>query len=220
MRDWRSVAQNEGDGRMRELVKHSTGRWLRLGCLTLALGCGGDDVDTGEIIEEIGGDGDADGEQMSGDGEQISGDGDQPGEGDGDMPDPMEEPTDPDAGPTGDGDGDPVDAGGTKPMPSEAFLRGEALAVEHECADCHVENFGGGGFYPNITPDATGIGKWTDAQIAKAINDGVGNDGKTLCASMPKFKLSAGDTADLIEYLRGLPAVKKTITAICPGHGK
>jgi hypothetical protein len=31
----------------------------------------------------------------------------------------------------------------------------------------------------NITPDPdTGIGKWTDAQIAKAIRDGVDRDGQ------------------------------------------
>jgi mono/diheme cytochrome c family protein len=118
--------------------------------------------------------------------------------------------------------GDGSDAGGGEmPGPSEAYLRGEAIAVANECADCHRENYAGAGFFPNISPDnTTGIGKWTDAQIAAAVKDGVGNDGKTLCSGMPKFELSDAEMSDLIVFLRGIPAVKKSITSICPGHGK
>lgn len=207
---------------MREVVKHSTNRWLRLGCLTLVLGCGGDDVDTGETINPIEGDGDG---AMTGDGDTApNGDGDETpvGDGDGSMTgDGDAMPAEDGGAMPGDGDGDSPDAGSGDPGPSEAFLRGKAFAdsEEGDCASCHGANYSGAGFFPNLTPDATGLKNWTDAQIAKAIVDGVGNDGKKLCVGMPKFKLSESNVADLVAFLRGLPAVKKEIKAVCPGHG-
>jgi mono/diheme cytochrome c family protein len=197
---------------MRELKMYSIRPWLRLGCLTLALGCGDDSQGVGEVIEEV--EGDDAGEQSNGDGDQAGGDGDESGE----MPGSMDGPDDNvDAGmmePGGDGDT-------ANPGPSEAFLRGEAIAVEADCVMCHQENFAGAGYFPNITPHTTtGIGKWTDAQIADAIVDGLGNDGKKLCAGMPKFAFSDAEMADLIVYLRGLAPIKKEIKSVCPGHGK
>ncbi|MFT3924622.1 MAG: c-type cytochrome [Myxococcales bacterium] len=205
---------------MREEVKHSTYRWLRLGCLALVLGCGGDDVDTGKVIEDIKGDGDGDATSMMGDGDAPTGDGDAPA-GDGDAP-VGDGDDDVDAGtePGGDGDTETPDAGGGEPAHSEAYLRGKAIAETEMCADCHQEDYSGLGFFPNLTPDATGLKSWTDAQIAKAITQGVGNDGKTLCTGMPKFELSESEVADVIAFLRGQPAVKRVIKFVCPGHGK
>ena len=39
---------------------------------------------------------------------------------------------------------------------------------------------------PNITPDPeTGIGRWTDEEVIRAIREGRGRDGKTLGPPMP-----------------------------------
>ena len=44
---------------------------------------------------------------------------------------------------------------------------------------------------PNITPDPeTGIGNWTDDEIARAIREGVDRDGRTLFPLMPYRALS------------------------------
>lgn len=58
----------------------------------------------------------------------------------------------------------------------------------------------------NITPDMeTGIGKWTDAQLAKAIREGIRPDGTVIGPPMPmEFyrHLSDSDLAAIIAYLR------------------
>ena len=63
----------------------------------------------------------------------------------------------------------------------------------------------------NITPDAaTGIGKWTDAQLAKAIREGIRPDGSVIGPPMPmEFyrHLSDSDLAAIVAYLRTQPAV-------------
>ncbi|WP_211841822.1 c-type cytochrome [Massilia eburnea] len=63
----------------------------------------------------------------------------------------------------------------------------------------------------NITPDReTGIGKWTDAQLAKAIREGIRPDGSLIGPPMPiQFyrSLSDADLAATIRYLRAQPAV-------------
>jgi mono/diheme cytochrome c family protein len=63
----------------------------------------------------------------------------------------------------------------------------------------------------NITPDAaTGIGKWSDAQLAKAIREGIRPDGSLIGPPMPmEFyrHLSDADLAAIVAYLRAQPAV-------------
>jgi mono/diheme cytochrome c family protein len=63
----------------------------------------------------------------------------------------------------------------------------------------------------NITPDvATGIGGWTDAQLRRAIREGVRPDGSVIGPPMPiEFyrHLSDGDVDAIIAYLRAQPAV-------------
>jgi len=101
--------------------------------------------------------------------------------------------------------------------PTEGFLRGQALVVESECAMCHTENFAGFTVFPNITPDKdTGIGSWTDEQIIAAIRDGVDADGSMLCDTMMRYPFSDEQAADVVEYLRGIPAVSNRITSDCP----
>jgi mono/diheme cytochrome c family protein len=67
----------------------------------------------------------------------------------------------------------------------------------------------------NITPDPdTGIGKWTDAQIALAIREGRRPDGSLIGPPMP-FGLYRGisdnDVAAIVAYLRSVPAVKNAV---------
>jgi mono/diheme cytochrome c family protein len=81
----------------------------------------------------------------------------------------------------------------------------------------------------NITPDpATGIGKWTDAQIKKAIREGVRPDGSVIGPPMPiEFyrTMSDQDLAAIIAYLRAQPAVANAVPkskyniALPPAYG-
>jgi mono/diheme cytochrome c family protein len=62
---------------------------------------------------------------------------------------------------------------------------------------------------PNITPDPeTGIGNWTDDELARAIREGIGRDGRALFPMMPykSFRhMSDEDLASVIVYLRSQP---------------
>lgn len=110
-------------------------------------------------------------------------------------------------------------AGGEATIPSgptEGFLRGQKLASDKVCASCHQADLGGVGLWPNITPDkATGIGEWTDQQIGEAIRNGKDPDGGNLCTQMQKYPLTDDELADLIEYLRGIPAVSRKLNDLC-----
>ncbi|HEX8817902.1 MAG TPA: cytochrome c [Terriglobales bacterium] len=103
------------------------------------------------------------------------------------------------------------------------------------CADCHSEHDGGSFasplapgmtgagaemaldglpgriVAPNLTPDReTGSGTWTDDQLARAIREGVGHDGRALFPIMPYQhyrSMSDEDLASVVAYLRALPAV-------------
>jgi mono/diheme cytochrome c family protein len=64
---------------------------------------------------------------------------------------------------------------------------------------------------PNITPDAaTGLGRWTDAEIIRAIREGKSRDGRTLGPPMPFHlyrRLSDGDVLAIVQYLRTVPPI-------------
>jgi mono/diheme cytochrome c family protein len=64
----------------------------------------------------------------------------------------------------------------------------------------------------NLTPDReTGAGAWTDDQLARAIREGIGHDGRALFPIMPYEKFSHmadEDLASVIAYLRSVPAVR------------
>jgi mono/diheme cytochrome c family protein len=108
---------------------------------------------------------------------------------------------------------------------------GEYLAgpIGH-CMDCHTtyvmgaidyEQLGrGGNIYrrpfiydwaavsANITPHADGIGGWTDAEIKRAIVDGVSRDGRELLPFMPYplyKQMEERDLDAIIAYLRSIP---------------
>lgn len=67
----------------------------------------------------------------------------------------------------------------------------------------------------NITPDPeTGIGKWTDAQLGKAIREGVRPDGSIIGPPMPiEFlrEVSDADLAAIIAYLRAQAPVRNAV---------
>ncbi|MEP6609502.1 MAG: cytochrome c [Burkholderiaceae bacterium] len=70
--------------------------------------------------------------------------------------------------------------------------------------------------YPrNITPDPeTGIGNWTDAQLVRAIREGIKPDGSLIGPIMPiEFYrgMSDDDVRALITYLRAQPPVKNVV---------
>jgi mono/diheme cytochrome c family protein len=68
---------------------------------------------------------------------------------------------------------------------------------------------------PNITPDPeTGAGTWSDDQLARAIREGIGHDGRALFPMMPYQafrKMSDEDLASIIVYLRSLPPVRRPL---------
>jgi hypothetical protein len=68
---------------------------------------------------------------------------------------------------------------------------------------------------PNITPDKeTGAGTWTDDELARAIREGIGRDGRALFPLMPYVqyrRMSDEDVASVIVYLRSLPAVRQSL---------
>lgn len=69
----------------------------------------------------------------------------------------------------------------------------------------------------NITPDPeTGIGRWTDAQIARAIREGIRPDGRIIGPPMPiglYRGLSDRDLAAMVAYLRTVPPVRNAVEA-------
>jgi len=68
---------------------------------------------------------------------------------------------------------------------------------------------------PNLTPDPeTGVGTWTDDQLARAIREGISHDGRTLFPIMPyeKFRqMSDEDVASIVVYLRSLTPVRNPL---------
>lgn len=102
------------------------------------------------------------------------------------------------------------------------------------CGNCHVQRDKGkplpdlglsGGmvfdeepfkaYASNITPDReTGIGSWTDAQLVKAIREGIRPDGSVIGPPMPILfyrGMSDDDAKAIIAYLRAQPPVKNAV---------
>jgi len=75
---------------------------------------------------------------------------------------------------------------------------------------------------PNLTPDpATGLGTWTDEQIAAAIRAGARQHGseKLIVMSWPLYQgMSDADVNSIVAYLRSIPAIEhKVPNAVDPG---
>ncbi len=117
----------------------------------------------------------------------------------------------------------------------ELVARGQYLANLGGCAGCHtgfgptgpaIDKMWAGGLKvtekgfgtwisPNITPHPeTGIGKWTDEQIAASIREGKHPDGSQLAPIMPwplYNRLTDDDTKALVAFLRTLPQIDNKV---------
>jgi len=73
---------------------------------------------------------------------------------------------------------------------------------------------------PNLTPDPeTGAGRWTDAQLIRAIRAGIGHDGRRLSLVMPYPAFSVltdDDVRSIVAYLRALPPVRNALPKWVP----
>ena len=111
---------------------------------------------------------------------------------------------------------------------------GELAVQRRRCVNCHNSDKGtmagtstplgqqdpGIELYPpNLTPDdETGIGGWTDDNLANAIRTGLDKEGLELCPQMKHFaEMSDFEAYSIVKYLRTLPAVKNKVPrSICP----
>ena len=117
------------------------------------------------------------------------------------------------AGGAGDEQGD---GRNSAPLSGDAE-RGRELADSSSCTSCHQADYGGAGFFPNVTPDhQLGIGSWTDQQIKNALINGIDDEGEALCSLMERFPFSNQQVADLIAFLRALPPVARQTQSECP----
>jgi cytochrome c553 len=70
-------------------------------------------------------------------------------------------------------------------------------------------------YAPNITPDPeTGIGRWTEAQIVRAIREGIRPDGSLIGPPMPiefYHRMADDDARALAAYLKAQPPVKNLV---------
>jgi hypothetical protein len=71
-------------------------------------------------------------------------------------------------------------------------------------------------FYPpNLTPDReTGLGSWSEADIARAVRTGERPDGRVLAPMMPWRSYAAltdGDALAVAAYLKALPPVRHVV---------
>jgi mono/diheme cytochrome c family protein len=127
--------------------------------------------------------------------------------------------------------------GAEKPLPEEALRdavkRGFYLATISHCMECHSRRpdgtqdyanwYGKGGFEftgpfgpvaaRNITSHPTkGIGGWTDAEIKRALTQGLGRDGRTFKPPMARqiyfSKMTDDDLAAIVAWVRTIPPLE------------
>lgn len=106
--------------------------------------------------------------------------------------------------------------------------RGRYLVTVADCGACHTEPngraFAGGRpietpfgkiAAANITPDAeTGIGSWTDTDLANALQRGIGKDGHMIYPAMPFVyytKMTRADVNAIHAYLRTVAPVRRSV---------
>lgn len=138
--------------------------------------------------------------------------------------------------------------GATSPAERDRVAHGEYLVELLGCGSCHTdgalvgdpdtakslagsrtgiaysnplgERFPGIVYPSNITPDIeTGIGTWSDRQIANAIRAGIGRHGNRRIATMPwqgYARLSDDDLTAIVSYLRSIEPVQHRVPAEVP----
>lgn len=128
-------------------------------------------------------------------------------------------------------------AAGTSAMGQDMARRGAYLATIMDCGGCHTPGAFAGkpdktrplagsevGFQvpglgifnpPNLTPHPeTGLGKWSEADIIKALRTGVRPDGRQLAPVMPwpsYAQLTDADAKALVAYLKSLKPVANQV---------
>lgn len=124
------------------------------------------------------------------------------------------------------------------PQPPQAAVtaeRGEYIVRSAAvCGGCHAADrehdpdgpLSGGGEFKNwrigtarasnLTPDdATGLGTWSEAEIVRALRNGVRKDGRLLAPVMPYewfHEMSDDDAFAVARYLKSLPPVRREVT--------
>jgi mono/diheme cytochrome c family protein len=113
--------------------------------------------------------------------------------------------------------------------PSDPVARGQQLVMLTNCGGCHTPKNEDGSakadmllagsplrdeYASNLTPDEeTGIGSWTEAEIAHFLLMGMYPDGSQVEGAMAQqierrfSKLTEGDAAAIAAYLKSIPAV-------------
>ena len=110
-----------------------------------------------------------------------------------------------------------------------AYLMEDAMSCTEACHSFGGKRLAGGAetisegpvrfvfAVPNLTPDQeTGLGSWTDAEIARAIREGIDRDGVAMIA-MPSYSyhaLSDADAAAVVGYLRSLEPDRNEVPPI------
>ena len=117
--------------------------------------------------------------------------------------------------------------------PTDSVARGHEIVTIANCAGCHTPKNADGTMNPdmmlagaplrgdeiaaNITPDEeTGIGKWTEDEIAVFMRTGKESDGSQIEGAMAQqierrfSKLTEADAKAIAAYLKSIPAVKNT----------
>lgn len=139
-----------------------------------------------------------------------------------------------DDGGGGDGASCPQDNPNCKEIATETA--GSQAVKKRKCVECHGDNLAGSTtmlpgqkptptgetvelYPPNLTSDdATGVGKWTDDQLANAIRTGIDNEAQELCPQMKHFAdMSDFEVYSIVKYLRSIPKVSSKIPrSVCP----
>lgn len=106
-----------------------------------------------------------------------------------------------------------------EPPPAEVTIEfGKHLA--QTCTGCHNARLSGGKMdgdpnmpiVANITPDATGLGGWTEADFLRAMREGKRPNGTAILTAMPwqaYAKMSDVELRAIWRYLQSVPAVPK-----------
>lgn len=75
---------------------------------------------------------------------------------------------------------------------------------------------------PNLTPDLeTGIGRWSDGDVVRAIREGLARDGRPLRGEHPYAYYSVmtdGDAAAIVAYLRSLRPIRRALPRSAPSR--
>jgi hypothetical protein len=110
---------------------------------------------------------------------------------------------------------------------------GQEAVKARNCVNCHTDSLAGSTtplpvqnadpevklYPPNLTSDEeTGLGTWTDEQIALAIRTGVDNQSLQLCPQMKHdVTMSDYEVFSIVKYLRSIPKVSQKVPrSVCP----